>query len=69
MQHLGNGQHRWAATVTAGPADAAPAASEGATAAASAALLVLYARIPVDSVKIDGDRRHFDLLLEWDPDE
>ncbi|MFB6709641.1 hypothetical protein ACFCW6_33660 [Streptomyces sp. NPDC056333] len=26
-------------------------------------------RIPVDSLKLDGGRRLFDLLLAWDPDE
>ncbi|MCX5008839.1 hypothetical protein OHB05_40660 [Streptomyces sp. NBC_00638] len=31
-------------------------------------VLVLYGRIPVDSLKVDGDRRVFDLLLAWDPD-
>lgn len=28
----------------------------------------LYGRIPVDSLKLDGDRRIFDLLLAWDPE-
>jgi hypothetical protein len=32
-------------------------------------VLALYGRIPVDSLKLDGDRRLFDLLLTWDPDE
>ncbi|MGW3664647.1 hypothetical protein [Streptomyces sp. NPDC005141] len=32
-------------------------------------VLALYGRIPVDSLKLDGDRRLFDLLLAWDPDE
>jgi hypothetical protein len=36
---------------------------------ASELVLVLYGRIPVDSLKVDGDRRLFDLLLAWDPDE
>jgi uncharacterized protein (TIGR03083 family) len=35
---------------------------------ASELVLALYARIPVDSLKVDGDPRLFDLLLEWDPD-
>jgi hypothetical protein len=32
-------------------------------------VLALYGRIPVDSLKADGDRRLFDLLLAWDPEE
>jgi uncharacterized protein (TIGR03083 family) len=32
-------------------------------------VLALYGRIPVDSLKLDGDRRLFDLLKDWDPDE
>jgi hypothetical protein len=30
-------------------------------------VLVLYGRIPVDSLKLDGDRRLFDQLLAWGP--
>jgi hypothetical protein len=32
-------------------------------------VLVFYSRIPMDSLKLDGDRRHFDRLVEWDPSE
>jgi len=32
-------------------------------------VLALYGRLPVDSLKLDGDRRIFDLLVAWDPDE
>ncbi|MFE9809087.1 maleylpyruvate isomerase family mycothiol-dependent enzyme [Streptomyces sp. NPDC005548] len=32
-------------------------------------VLVLYGRIPVNSLKVEGDGRIFDLLLAWDPDE
>jgi uncharacterized protein (TIGR03083 family) len=32
-------------------------------------VLALYGRIPVDSLKLDGDRHVYDLLLAWDPDE
>ncbi|MBP2055152.1 hypothetical protein J2Z21_008165 [Streptomyces griseochromogenes] len=32
-------------------------------------VLALYSRTPVDSLKVDGDRRLFDQLLAWDPDE
>jgi uncharacterized protein (TIGR03083 family) len=35
---------------------------------ASELVLALYARIPVDSLKVGGEPRLFDLLLEWDPD-
>ncbi|MEH1127823.1 maleylpyruvate isomerase N-terminal domain-containing protein [Micromonospora sp. CPCC 206061] len=37
--------------------------------AASELVLLFYGRIPLDSLKLDGDRRHFDLLIAWDPDE
>lgn len=46
----------------AGPADAAIRGT------ASELVLVSYARIPVSSLKVDGDRRLFDLLLARDPD-
>lgn len=36
---------------------------------ASELVLVLYGRIPIDSLKVDGDRPLLDLLVEWDPDE
>ncbi len=32
-------------------------------------VLALYGRIPVDSLKADGDLRLFDQLQAWDPDE
>jgi len=31
-------------------------------------VLALYGRVPLESLKIEGDRRHFDLLIDWDPD-
>ncbi|WP_328884916.1 maleylpyruvate isomerase family mycothiol-dependent enzyme [Streptomyces sp. NBC_00316] len=46
--------------------DAADASARG---TAGELVLALYGRIPVDSLKLDGDRRLFDLLLAWDPDE
>jgi uncharacterized protein (TIGR03083 family) len=46
--------------------DAADASLRG---TASELVLALYGRLPVDSLKLDGDRRLFDLLLAWDPDE
>ncbi|WP_326560487.1 maleylpyruvate isomerase family mycothiol-dependent enzyme [Micromonospora sp. NBC_01796] len=35
---------------------------------ASELVLVFYGRVPVDYLKVDGDRRIFDLLIDWDPD-
>ncbi|MFD6425994.1 maleylpyruvate isomerase N-terminal domain-containing protein [Streptomyces sp. NPDC060198] len=32
-------------------------------------VLILHDRIPVDSLKVEGDRRVFDRLSAWDPDE
>jgi uncharacterized protein (TIGR03083 family) len=31
-------------------------------------VLAFYGRIPLDSLKLDGDRRLFDLLVDWDPE-
>ncbi|MFF3563605.1 maleylpyruvate isomerase family mycothiol-dependent enzyme [Streptomyces sp. NPDC002574] len=52
-----------------------PAAGEGPdTADASARgtahelVMALYGRVPLDSLKLDGDRRVFDRLVDWDPD-
>jgi len=45
-----------------------PAADASVRGTASELVLVLYGRIPVDSLKVDGDRRLFDLLIDWDPD-
>lgn len=44
--------------------DAAGATIQG---TAGELVLALYARIPVNSLKVDGDPRLFDLLLAWDP--
>nr|BBJ51476.1 hypothetical protein SAVMC3_41050 [Streptomyces avermitilis] len=46
--------------------DAADASFRG---TAGELVLALYGRIPVDSLKLDGGRRLFDLLEAWDPDE
>ena len=46
--------------------DAADASAQG---AASELVLTLYGRVAVDSLKLDGERRLFDQLLAWDPDE
>jgi hypothetical protein len=35
---------------------------------ASELVLAFYGRIPVDSLKLRGDRRIFDQLIAWDPD-
>lgn len=46
--------------------DAADASARG---TASELVLTLYGRIRVDTLKLDGDRRLFDQLIAWDPDE
>jgi uncharacterized protein (TIGR03083 family) len=45
--------------------DAAAASVRG---TASEMVLMLYERIPIDSLPLHGDRRVFDLLRAWDPD-
>jgi uncharacterized protein (TIGR03083 family) len=35
---------------------------------ASELVLLLNGRLEVDALKVEGDRRLFDLLIEWDPD-
>ncbi|WP_327316080.1 maleylpyruvate isomerase family mycothiol-dependent enzyme [Streptomyces sp. NBC_01235] len=54
----------------------ATAAGEGRDAVAASVrgtagelVMVLYGRIPVDSLKVDGDRGLFDLLQAWEPEE
>jgi hypothetical protein len=57
------------ATATATAAGEGPdAADVSARGTASELVLALYGRIPVDSLKLDGDRRIFDQLIAWDPD-
>jgi uncharacterized protein (TIGR03083 family) len=57
-------------TMPATAADEDPdAAAASARGTASELVLAFYGRIAVDSLKLDGDRRLFDLLLAWDPDE
>jgi uncharacterized protein (TIGR03083 family) len=46
------------------PDDPADASARG---TAGDLVLVFYGRIPVDSLKLDGDRRIFDRLIAWDP--
>jgi uncharacterized protein (TIGR03083 family) len=45
--------------------DAAFASARG---TAAELVLVFYDRIPIESLRLDGDLRLFDLLREWDPD-
>jgi hypothetical protein len=52
-----------------------PAAGEGpdvtrasARGTAGELLLALYGRLPLDSLALDGDRRLFDQLVDWDPE-
>ena len=45
------------------------AAGASAQGTAGELVLVFYGRIPVDSLKLDGDLRLFDLLIAWDPNE
>ena len=53
-------------TIKVRAADTADASARG---TAGELVLALYGRIPVDDLKLDGDRRLLDLLLAWDPDE
>ncbi|MEY9994959.1 hypothetical protein ABIE67_006991 [Streptomyces sp. V4I8] len=55
-----------AATAAGQDPDAADASARG---TAGELVLTLYGRIPVDSLKLDGDRHLFDLLLAWEPEE
>jgi uncharacterized protein (TIGR03083 family) len=40
-----------------------------ASATASDLVLVMYGRLPVDALAIDGDRRPLDGLVEWEPED
>ncbi|GGT68566.1 hypothetical protein GCM10010207_79090 [Streptomyces atratus] len=51
------------------PDAAAASASASARGTASELVLILHDRIPVNSLKLDGDRRLFEQLSAWDPDE
>ncbi|MBN0042794.1 maleylpyruvate isomerase family mycothiol-dependent enzyme [Streptomyces actuosus] len=46
-----------------GPADASVRGTAGEL------VLALYGRVPLDSLELDGDRRLFDLLQAWEPEE
>lgn len=70
-------QAKGAGAAVRGTATGAGAAGRGTATGAGAAVwgtaaelvLALYGRVSVDSLKVEGDRRVFDLLLAWDPDE
>ncbi|MEU4066262.1 maleylpyruvate isomerase N-terminal domain-containing protein [Streptomyces wedmorensis] len=49
----------------AGEGPDAPAAS--ASGAAHELVLVMYGRLPLDTLRLDGDRRQIELLQTWDP--
>jgi len=48
------------------PDVASASASASAQGAAADLVLTLYRRIPIDSLRIDGDRRHLELFRDWD---
>ncbi|MEV4682308.1 maleylpyruvate isomerase N-terminal domain-containing protein [Streptomyces kurssanovii] len=54
------------ATAAGQDPDAANASARG---TAGELVLVLHDRIPINSLKLDGDRRIFDQLSTWDPSE
>ncbi|MEV0414985.1 hypothetical protein AB0I68_30350 [Streptomyces sp. NPDC050448] len=54
------------ATAAGEDPDAADASARG---TAAELVLAMYGRIPVDALELDGDRRLFDLLVAWDPEE
>ncbi|WBO65676.1 hypothetical protein [Streptomyces camelliae] len=57
------------AATSATSADQEPdAAAASARGTAHELVLALYCRIPLDSPKLDGDRRLFDQLVGWDPE-
>ncbi|MFD7066278.1 maleylpyruvate isomerase N-terminal domain-containing protein [Streptomyces sp. NPDC059913] len=47
----------------------APAAFASVRGTANELVLILHDRIPIDSLELDGDRRLFDQLRAWEPDE
>ncbi|MFJ4523209.1 hypothetical protein ACIP4Y_20000 [Streptomyces sp. NPDC088810] len=63
----GDGARSTRLTTAAGEApDAADASARG---TAGDLVLVLYGRIPVDSLTLDGDRVLFDQLQGWEPED
>jgi exoribonuclease R len=63
----------WRLRLSADGAHVAAPGSDPADAAvwgtASELVLLLYGRVALDSLKLEGDRRHFERLIEWDPSE
>lgn len=63
--------HAWRISLAAdGVRLSEPGTDPGASAQGTAGELVLtfYGRVPLDSLKLDGDRRIFDQLIAWNPD-
>ncbi|GAA3438328.1 hypothetical protein [Kutzneria kofuensis] len=56
---------RWCRPATP---DTTPAADASLRGTAAELVLALYGRVPVDSLKADGDRRLFDQLIAWEPE-
>ncbi|MFJ9542866.1 maleylpyruvate isomerase family mycothiol-dependent enzyme [Streptomyces sp. NPDC101225] len=67
----------WRLTLDADGARTSPVPASGSAHAATASargtagelVLALYGRIPVDSLKLDGERRLFTRLQEWEPED
>lgn len=55
---------RFGAPASGEDPDAADASARG---TASDLVLMFYGRIPLESLKLEGDRRIFDQLIAWDP--
>jgi uncharacterized protein (TIGR03083 family) len=53
------------ATAAGEDPDAVDASAQG---TANELVLAFYGRIPLDSLKLDGNRRIFDQLVDWDPE-
>ena len=66
--HLSLGADGVLATRLSAPGQGLEAADASARGTAAELVLVLYGRLPLDTWKIDGDRRQFELLRDWDPD-
>ena len=63
LSHDGARAARLTSTAGEDP-DTADASARG---TASDLVLMFYGRIPLDSLKLEGDRRIFDQLIAWDP--
>ncbi|WP_030268247.1 maleylpyruvate isomerase family mycothiol-dependent enzyme [Streptomyces sp. NRRL B-24484] len=60
---------RLPASGTAGAGGDADVPTVAALGTAGELVLVLYGRLPVDSLKVDGDSRVLDLLQAWEPED